>query len=93
MNIENQQNYIDGLHRGICRVVFEKLDGSERTMNCTLNGSVIEREGGRTTLNEDESKTHVTRETIPVWDTDVKQWRSFRVDSVRSFTTAQLLQG
>lgn len=85
----NRELMIENLHRGICKVVFEKKDGSIRTMNCTLHP---DRLPTRQTLNEVESATTPqTQSNIRVFDTDLQEWRSFRVESVQSFNTPQFL--
>lgn len=84
----NRESMIEGLHRGICQVLFEKMDGTMRTMNCTLHP---DRLPARQTLTE-VSSTPTNLDTIRVFDTDLKEWRSFRVDSVRSFDTPQFLK-
>lgn len=64
-------------------VVFEKADGSMRTMRCTLNPKLIpegEKPHGVGTNGLDT--------TIRVFDTERKDWRSFRVNSVQSFKMA-----
>jgi len=83
----NREMMVEQLHKGVCKVVFEKKDGNVREMHCTLHPDRLpERqvltEGDRTPTNPD---------TIRVFDTDLNEWRSFRVDSVDSFTTPQLL--
>lgn len=83
----NRESMVDQLHRGICTVVFEKKDGSMREMHCTLHPDRLPQ---RQTLTE-VSPTPPNPDTIRVFDTDLQEWRSFRVDSVNSFSTPQLL--
>jgi len=58
-------------------VSFEKKDGTIREMNCTLKD-----------VPEYVSKTDTVRKksesTISVYDIDSQDWRSFRIESVRS---------
>jgi hypothetical protein len=84
----NREMMIENLHRGVCNVVFEKKDGTMRTMNCTLHP---DRLPSRQVLTE-VSPTPYNSDTIRVFDVDVQEWRSFRVDSVRSFNTPQFLK-
>lgn len=60
-------------------VTFTKKDGTERVMNCTLKADDVE---------YGEKKTERTKEpnpeVLPVYDTDAKGWRSFRIDSITS---------
>jgi len=69
------------LHDRNCKVIFRKVDGTERTMICTLNEGAID--------NGDVAKREVKSRNdnvIAVWDVENKGWRSFRVDSVISFS-------
>lgn len=69
-------------------VYFTKKDGTTRIMKCTLDPEFI---GG---VYEFSEKSHKHNdEIISVWDLEVDEWRSFRVDSVekiRPFTDKEL---
>ena len=66
------------LKRGISIVTFNKIDGSVRTMRCTLNDDYLpDQYRGKTMVTEDI-------QTMRVFDVDVGQWRSFRIESVTS---------
>ena len=65
-------------------LVFTKMDGTTRKMNCTLNKVLIPTDKapkgtGSEKLKEDKS-------TIRVFDTDNQDWRSFKVASVTKLT-------
>lgn len=72
-----------------CEVLFDKVDGSERFMRCTLNPSRLahflkEKE----VADKDYYDNQITSENhdyITVWDLDKNSWRRFRVDSVKNF--------
>jgi hypothetical protein len=68
------------LKNGVCRVVFEKLDGTERVMHCTLSEDVIP---VMDTFGV-ASKRANNPDVLAVWDTDAGGWRSFRFDSIKS---------
>mgnify|MGYP001208522268 FL=1 len=77
----DRSEMIQQLHDRNCKVIFRKVDGTERTMICTLNEGAID--------NGDVAKREVKSRNdnvIAVWDVENKGWRSFRVDSVLSFT-------
>ena len=77
----NRSEMIQELHDRNCKVIFRKVDGTERTMICTLNEGAID--------NGDVAKREVKSRNdnvIAVWDVENKGWRSFRVDSVISFS-------
>jgi hypothetical protein len=65
------------LRQGIVRVVFEKSDGSERRMRCTLNQELIPEDrlptGTQEVLRKDPN-------LFKVWDVEKQDWRSFRKD-------------
>ena len=92
---QTKESMVESLHKGICKVTFEKVDGSTRIMNCTLKPTILAEEtnGGfikkEIELNEEAKNTEV----IPVWDMDEQAWRSFRVSSVQGFETGSLLNG
>lgn len=61
-----------------CEVTFTKVDGSVRTMPCTLMASALPA--------RDAETLHETRlynpKTISVWCLDKNEWRSFRTANV-----------
>jgi hypothetical protein len=67
------------LQENRCEVTFTKVDGSVRTMPCTLLESElparVEKEGTKTKKENPD--------TISVWCLDKKEWRSFRVANVQ----------
>lgn len=63
----------------VCTVVFQKLNGEERTMECTTNLEFMpEDKKPRASV---DGRDHV----IAVFDVRAAGWRSFRVDSVKEF--------
>ena len=63
----------------VCTVVFQKLNGEERTMHCTTNTEFMpEEKKPRAAVNGRE-------DVIAAFDTSKQDWRSFRVDSVKEF--------
>jgi hypothetical protein len=61
-----------------CEVTFTKVDGTTRTMPCTLMASALPA--------RDAAKLHETRvynpNNLSVWCLDKSEWRSFRVANV-----------
>jgi hypothetical protein len=81
--IFTKENLIDMLRNNVVTVTFTKVDGTERTMKCTLMAEYVPNaptNNGQVLLQESESKA------VSVWDTDSNGWRSFRVDSVKSIS-------
>ena len=69
------------LNKGICEVTFTKKNGEERVMPCTLVFDHIPEEYHP----KGTGSQHNSQESIAVWCMDKEAWRSFRVDSVKSF--------
>lgn len=61
-------------------ITFTKVDGTERTMPCTLRADALPPQ----TVNENKKTKTVKPETISVWCLDKSEWRSFRVMNVVS---------
>lgn len=68
------------LKAGKVCVIFTKVNGSERTMNCTLSESIVPQVPNTETKHKKQNE-----EVCPVWDVDLNAWRSFRFDSVKSY--------
>lgn len=79
-----EQQMIDELKSylisGVVSVTFTKKDGSERIMRCTVNEQNIPGE-----LLPKGTGTKVTTEVQKVFDLEAQAWRSFRLDSVKTF--------
>lgn len=71
---------VEQLSNSVVTVTFEKVDGSMRTMRCTLIPSYLPEEY----RNTKPMLTETTPLTVSVWDVEQSGWRSFRLDSVRS---------
>jgi hypothetical protein len=87
MNVSREQ-MIGFLHEGVCIVQFEKVNGDMRNMECTLDASLLP------TVQEDKTQVagftpnkQVNEKVLAVWDVNAKGWRSFRIDSVKKFST------
>jgi hypothetical protein len=74
------QNWILGLlkEREIT-VDFEKVDGTFRSMKCTLNEDL----GAKYTVTESKNPRKSNSGVCVVWDTAQQAWRSFRWDRVK----------
>jgi hypothetical protein len=69
------------LKDNVCEVQFTKVDGTLRTMRCTLMQDSLP------PLKTDGKQHPENLDIIPVWDVEAEGWRSFRLDSVKSFGT------
>ena len=61
-------------------VEFTKVDGSVRTMPCTLHPDLLP----PAVVTEGKKKKEPKPEVMSVFCTDKQEWRSFRVDNVIS---------
>lgn len=71
------------LSEGITEITFTKSDGTKRVIKATLDQSYIANVAGFTT-SEPKTKKAVNTSIVSCIDTEINQWRSFRVDSVTS---------
>jgi len=63
-----------------CEVVFTKVDGSLRTMPCTLREAAMP---ARVVTEEYQTTRLYKPETLSVWCLDKSEWRAFKVANVR----------
>jgi hypothetical protein len=77
----NKETLKEHLTKCVAEITFNKVDGSTRTMYCTLMSDYLPEQNAI-----DENVRHVPRKdndnTLAVWDMDNKGWRSFRLDSI-----------
>lgn len=57
-------------------IIFTKKNGEEREMKCTLDENII-------VPYEKKTDNKPSEETCFVFDTELKEWRSFRYDSIK----------
>ncbi len=76
---------LDELRQRTCRVIFKKVDGEERDMQCTLQEDVLP-EKYQTTVGEEPAARQVNESVIRAWDINKGAFRSFRVENVVSFS-------
>lgn len=75
------------LHVDVLTVTFIKKDGSERVMHCTLRDDILP---PKPVLKEGEEKKErkINPNVVPVYDTDAKAFRSFRLDSIKNIESS-----
>jgi hypothetical protein len=75
---------VDTLRDGIVKLSFVKVkDGQVRNMRATLNEKFIPTEKmPKTDANANTEKNQLA---VRVFDLDIDDWRSFRVDSLQTF--------
>jgi hypothetical protein len=80
-----REEMMEQLIKRECRVIFRKANGEERDMICTLQESVVPAATKADPITQTKVRS-LNEEVIPVWDVKAQGWRSFRVDSVISFS-------
>lgn len=79
MTEELTREYMIGeLQKRVCRVIFKKVNGEERDMQCTLIEKVLPPMKG--------TERQKNKDVIRAYDTGKCEFRSFRVENVISFT-------
>jgi hypothetical protein len=84
--VQDTQHLKNLLRESTLTVCFNKKDGTVRTMQCTLNPDilpVVDKQEG----DEVKKEKKQNDESIAVWDLEKNTWRSFRFDSVVSYST------
>ena len=69
---------IERLRSGVVEVTFNKVDGTQRVMTCTLLPEYLPEED----RNSQPMLTEAVGNAISVWDVNANGWRSFRFGSV-----------
>ena len=81
-----RQEIVSILSQGVHTITFTKVDGTERTMPCTLDASLLP-----VVLTENEDKRvprKLNSDTLRVFVTDINEWRSFRIENLKSIEGA-----
>ena len=78
------QDYLDNLKQNVCEVTFNKVNGEQRVMTCTLKEDTLP------PAKKDDPLTlkkvrEINENVVSVWDVNAKGWRSFRVANVTNF--------
>ena len=84
MVVLDKELMIDLLTENIVTITFEKVNGEERIMKCTLIDDIVPGPVNPSQMKEEltatEKKPHQA-----VWSIDDGGWRSFRWDNMKSF--------
>jgi hypothetical protein len=71
----NMTDIVKELENRVVEITFDKLDGTERVMNATLQETVVpETKGGKTKASETN---------LVVFDVDKQGWRTIVVDRIK----------
>lgn len=72
-----KEDYVSALTEGVCTIIFNKKDGTERVMKATLDPKVVPATSGTGTAPDTN---------LVVFDTEKNGWRSVIISSIKSFT-------
>ena len=75
-----RQDLREFLFDGEIEVKFEKVDGTERVMRCTLHPELIP--DAMMPKGDIDPQPTENLDIMKVFDIEVKQWRSFRLDNL-----------
>ncbi len=76
----NRSTLLEILSKGKCKVVFNKVDNTVRTMVCTLKPDFLP--GKYESYPEKIQSSGENPEIIPVWDVEKGDWRSFKISKI-----------
>lgn len=87
-----KEELVKSLRESVCEVVFTKVDGSERTMKCTLREDAlapfvktIEDRNKQLLAEGKEVKVKAENPNVlSVIDMEKNAWRSFKLDTIKS---------
>ena len=82
-----KQELTEQLLTGVYNVTFTKVDGTERTMPCTLREDILPPAKQEDPLSQKKVRA-INDEVLVVYCTDKNEWRSFRVANVINVTAA-----
>jgi hypothetical protein len=77
------EEIISKLKTEICEVVFEKRDGSERTMICTLKPDLLPY-----VSVQDMRESVRANDYLPVYDIEEQAWRAFKPSKIIKFESS-----
>jgi len=80
-----REEMISELKQRTCRVIFTKVNGEERDMQCTLVEAVLPEAKKDDPISQKKVRA-INEEVIVAFDTVKGAFRSFRVENVVSFT-------
>ena len=80
--IPTRTELLELLSTDLVAVTFDKLNGDERTMTCTLQETYLPEANKDDKLSQTKIR-NLEEKALVVWDTTANGWRSFRYDRVK----------
>ena len=81
----NREDLTEFLHNEIIEVMFEKKDGTDRKMMCTLQSNIINQD--YESYDDTKPPKIINKEVMRVFDTEAKSWRSFLLANIKYIKT------
>jgi hypothetical protein len=78
----NRDDILNDLRDNVAEVTFFKVDGTKRTLKCTLRGDLLPPRYDEHHMMA-EHKKEGNEKILVVWDMDAKAWKSFHVENVQ----------
>jgi hypothetical protein len=83
MNEQEKNSLIEHLKKDVAVITFNKVNGDQRVMTCTLAEHVLPQATKDDPLTQKKVR-EISPEVCAVWDVNANGWRSFRWDKVVS---------
>lgn len=83
--IPTKEVLLDLLSKELVEITFDKLNGDERIMSCTLQESYLPPTSKEDSFSQKKIR-NLEEKTLVVWDINAQAWRSFRYDRVKKVT-------
>jgi hypothetical protein len=81
MSLYTRDELLKDLRDHVAEVTFKKVDGTRRTLRCTLMANHLPPLTDNGHLDEMHQKEE-NKKTLVVWDKQAGGWKSFHVDAV-----------
>lgn len=76
----SRTDVLDILHSCVAEVTFDKVNGEQRTMICTLKEDIVPQYEKSTP----KVSKKINNNIVAAFDLNKKEWRSFRLDSIKT---------
>lgn len=82
LGVPTRTELLNLLTENVLEVTFNKLDGDERIMQCTLIADMLPPATKTDALSQTKVR-NLEEKTVVVWDINANGWRSFRYDRLK----------
>lgn len=89
LGVPTKTELLNLLTENVLEVTFNKLDGDERVMQCTLIANMLPPATKTDALSQTKIR-NLEEKTVVVWDINANGWRSFRYDRLKKVITVAI---